>query len=279
MSVVERLAELGGVATRATLVRLTSRAELDRAVLGGDVVRVARGKLALPQADEGLRAAHALSGVLSHTSAALHWGWELKTVPERPHVTVPEKRRVAPERRAGVFLHRCDLHADDVDGIVTTRETTLLQSMRMLPFDEGLALPTLPCATTSRRAPCDASLRACADRAPQGSGGSARKRPRRRPTRSSRSCAPSPSTCQGCACGHSCGSRRRCGPFAWHGDRAALRRDAKRYNLMVLDGWIVLRFAWEDVMHEAKYVSRVLHSVVSLAQRQGQVACSRCSAA
>jgi hypothetical protein len=47
---------------------------------------------------------------------------------------------------------------------------------------------------------------------------------------------------------------------------------------MVLDGWIVLRFAWEDVMHQGDYVSRVLHAVVSLAQRQGQVLC-RCLAA
>ncbi|MEO7942155.1 MAG: hypothetical protein ABIR34_02010, partial [Marmoricola sp.] len=140
MSVVEWLVELGGVATRATLVRLTSRAELDRALLGGDIVRVARGKLASPRADEGLRAAHALSGVLSQTSAALHWGWELKTVPKNPHVTVPEKRRVSPERRRGVSLHRGDLHPDDVDGFVTTPEVTLLQSFRMLPFDEGLAL-------------------------------------------------------------------------------------------------------------------------------------------
>lgn len=103
------MVELGGVATRATLLRLTSRAELDRAVLGGDVVRVARGKLALPQADEALRAAHALAGVLSHTSAAMQWGWELKTVPKRPHVTVPEKRKVSVHRRNGVHLHRCDL--------------------------------------------------------------------------------------------------------------------------------------------------------------------------
>ncbi len=36
--------------------------------------------------------------------------------------------------------------------------------------------------------------------------------------------------------------------FAWHGSRAALRRDAKRYDEFVVRGWLVLRFAWEDVM-------------------------------
>ena len=30
--------------------------------------------------------------------------------------------------------------------------------------------------------------------------------------------------------------------FEWHSSRQALRRDARRYNLLVIDGWIVLRF-------------------------------------
>ena len=52
--------------------------------------------------------------------------------------------------------------------------------------------------------------------------------------------------------------------FEWHGGRAALRKDARRYNPLVIDGWIVLRFAWEDVMHDQDYVRAVLRSVVSL---------------
>ena len=38
--------------------------------------------------------------------------------------------------------------------------------------------------------------------------------------------------------------------FEWHGGRASLARDARRYNLLVVNGWVVLRFAWEQVMHE-----------------------------
>ena len=52
--------------------------------------------------------------------------------------------------------------------------------------------------------------------------------------------------------------------FEWHGDRRALRRDARRYNLLVVDGWIVLRFAWEDVMFDPDYVRDVLVAVVEL---------------
>ncbi len=55
--------------------------------------------------------------------------------------------------------------------------------------------------------------------------------------------------------------------FEWHGDRAALRRDARRYDLLVANGWVVLRFAYEDVMHDQDWVRRVLVSTVERTQR------------
>ena len=67
--------------------------------------------------------------------------------------------------------------------------------------------------------------------------------------------------------------------FEWHGDRRALRRDARRYNLLVVDGWIVLRFAWEDVMFDQEYVRDVLVAVVSLVHRRRKVAGCTCGAA
>jgi len=67
--------------------------------------------------------------------------------------------------------------------------------------------------------------------------------------------------------------------FEWHGDRRALRRDARRYNLLVVDGWIVLRFAWEDVMFDQPYVRDVLVAVVSLVHRRREVAGCTCGAA
>lgn len=56
--------------------------------------------------------------------------------------------------------------------------------------------------------------------------------------------------------------------FEWHGDRAALRRDARRYDLLVADGWTVLRFAYEDVMHDQDWVRRVLVSTVERTQQR-----------
>lgn len=49
MSVVEVLHQLGGVAPRATLVRLVGRNSLDRAITAGDVIRLAHGRYGLPE--------------------------------------------------------------------------------------------------------------------------------------------------------------------------------------------------------------------------------------
>ncbi|MCD6640496.1 MAG: endonuclease domain-containing protein [Nocardioides sp.] len=42
--------------------------------------------------------------------------------------------------------------------------------------------------------------------------------------------------------------------WSFHVGRKAHRRDCVRYNLLVLRGWRVLRFTWEQVMHEQAYV-------------------------
>ena len=47
---------------------------------------------------------------------------------------------------------------------------------------------------------------------------------------------------------------RAANPFEWHGSRSALRADCRRYNGLALAGWLVLRFAWEDVMFRPEYV-------------------------
>lgn len=51
--------------------------------------------------------------------------------------------------------------------------------------------------------------------------------------------------------------------FEWHGDRAALGRDARRYNRLSVNGWLVLRFTWEDVMFHPDEVAVVLRAAVA----------------
>jgi very-short-patch-repair endonuclease len=66
---------------------------------------------------------------------------------------------------------------------------------------------------------------------------------------------------------------------AWHSSRRALRRDCTRYNALVLDGWLVLRFTWEQVMFEPAYVRRCLEAAVRRTDRQARRVTTRRSAA
>jgi hypothetical protein len=218
------LLELGGVATRATLVRCTSRSAVDRALAAGQLVAVARGRYALPAADEAVAAPHARPAVLSHTSAAIHHGWAVKQVPARPHVTVRRDRRPPTGGWGAVHVHYATLDAGDiVDGVATGKVLTLQQCLRSLPFDEVDDLSVEPQVLITSVEPwCrpdlgDLGLRIVLE----------------------------------------------ADSFAWHGDRAALAADARRYNLLVADGWLVLRFAWEHVMLQPEHVRTVLEAVVA----------------
>ena len=291
MNLDEVLRRAGGVADRATLVALTSRTAVDKALRKGEIVRDGPGRYALPVADEALRAANALSGLVSHRSAALHWGWQLKTVPKKPDVLVPRNRNVSAARREQVALHRGAVTADEVRGIVTSPRRTLVDCLRSLPFDEALAIADsalrrgaftqetlLELASTVRGAgargcrevaakadaraanPFESVLRAIAlevpglDLVPQ-------------VEIRARNFSLQPDLVD---------ARRRivleADSFAWHGDRASLRWDTQRYNNLVIRGWLVLRFAWEDVMHDPAYVRRTLTMLADLVAERAELA-------
>ena len=59
--------------------------------------------------------------------------------------------------------------------------------------------------------------------------------------------------------------------FEWHGNRAALASDCRRYNQMVVGGWLVLRFSYEDVMFHPDEVRLVLCRAVALAELLNKV--------
>jgi hypothetical protein len=140
MSVVESLERLGGVATRAALIAATDRIRVDRALEAGDVIVLARGRYALPDADEARRAAHRLTGAVCRRSAAQLWGWELLRTPDRPEITVRRNRKLTPSQRGRASIHWGNLHPSEVDDGVTTRARTLSDCLRSLPFDEALAV-------------------------------------------------------------------------------------------------------------------------------------------
>ena len=60
--------------------------------------------------------------------------------------------------------------------------------------------------------------------------------------------------------------------FAFHGAREQLRHDCWRYDELVARGWVVLRFAWEQVMFAPEWVRSVLVKVVRRARERALVA-------
>lgn len=56
---------------------------------------------------------------------------------------------------------------------------------------------------------------------------------------------------------------------AFHSDRHSFERDRRRQNLLVLDGWLVLRFTWEQITLDPEGVIATIRAAVR--QRQAHV--------
>ena len=89
------------------------------------VVHDARGAYSLPTAPAALRAANAHAGVVSHLSAAAAHGWELKSTPELPHLTVPRNRNVDRAARTASVPHGATLTDGEIQARVTSPERTV----------------------------------------------------------------------------------------------------------------------------------------------------------
>ena len=284
MDVSYLLRDLGGIARRSALLRVVDRAQLERALAGGLVVRDGRGLYALPGADEVRRVAARLGGVLCLTSAALQHGWAVKTAPDRPHVLVSRGRKLPPGARALAHVHVGDPAACRVRDGVTDPALTLEHCLRQLPYDEALAVadsalragagrqlldelaerargPGSPqirrvCENADARAdnPFESALRAVAHDVP-----GLHVVPQTVITDGTFTVRPDLVDQQLLVV-------LEADSFAWHGKRSALAADARRYNELVIRGWIVLRFSYEDVMFHADEVRRVLLAVVALAE-------------
>lgn len=290
----EALALLGGVARRADLVRAVGRAAVDGALADGSLVVLTRGTYGSAETDAAVAAAAAVSGVLCHRSAALAWGWAVRTVPDRPDVALPRSRRVAPGRVAGLRVHRVDLHPDDVVDGRTSRDRTLVDCLRHLPFAEALAI-----ADSALRAGSTSSHLLALGRDARGPGSAVVRDVAA--IADGRAANPFESSLRAICLDvpgldvvpqvdvrapHWLGRpdlvderlelALEADSFAWHGDRAALHRDANRYNAFVAAGWAVLRFSWEEVLLHPERVRSTLEAVV--ARRSPRCAGSRCAA-
>lgn len=284
---VSSLGRLGGVARWGALRRTCSGRQLRRAVRHGHIVRTAYGRYALPHADAARLAGSRLTGTVSHTSAALHWGWAVKTAPAEPHVTVSRHRNIASHRRDDVVLHWRDLGPDDIaDGWVTSPVRTVIDCCVDLPFDEALAV-------------FDSSWRAGLK--PREVQLAARKLPVRQRDRvwavaraaDPRAANPFESVLRAIAMTvpglqvqpqvvvKQTGFWARvdladeqlrivleADSFEFHSSRKAFDRDCRRYNGLVVRDWLVLRFTWEQVMFEQELVAAVLRALVALQRKR-----------
>jgi very-short-patch-repair endonuclease len=289
MRAVKALVRLGGTATRRQLrLSVVHWRHVDAALDAGVVVRTSRGRYCLAGTDASRAAALRLSGAASHTTAALHWGWKVRMAPPEPHVTVRAKRSLVAGASEGVTVHWRDLDADDVaDGWVTTPVRTLIDCCVDLPFADALSV-----ADSARRSglgPREVLARSA-------------WLPRRQRDRVARVVAASDAR----AAGPFESSLRaialdvpglvvepqtriryedfyarvdladealrivlEADSHEFHVERGAFDRDCRRYNGLVVRGWLVLRFTWEQVMFEPGVVRRVLEDAVALRRAQG----------
>lgn len=288
MDPVEALTQLGGVARSAPLRALTSRRVLNRAILAGLVHHPRRDCYTLPTVQEHRRLAHAMTAVLSHESAALHYGWAVVEVPDRAQVVVRRNRNLSRAEQATVDARWRRLAETEVRDGVTVPLRTVLDCARDLPFPRALAV-------------ADAALRArdiTSDElgsAVQGLQGAGRRAACRVAAQASGLAAnPFESVLRSIALDVP-GLRpvaqlriREHGLYAtvdvgdeslrlalegdsWseHGGRRAFRKDCRRYDELVAWGWTVFRFTWEDVMLQPEFVRWCLESW--LASRAGGV--------
>ena len=280
--VVAAIGRCGGISDTATLVRLTSRTQLDNAMMRGLILKDARGRYALPTAELGRRTANQLSAVMSHTSAAAHWGWEMKVVPLRPTVTVPRKRRVPAIVRRETDVFWRTLGAGPIaPGQATSPLQTVIDCARWLPFDEALAIADS--ALRHRSVTRDQLLAARPTIAGRGSPAVVRVLC----VADGRADNPFESALRATSLDVTdlrlvpqveirSRGRRMVRPdlvdealrivveadsFEHHGSRRALAIDCARYDNLVSDGWTVLRFAWEQVMFQPGWVLGCLNAV------------------
>ncbi|MFI5729803.1 DUF559 domain-containing protein [Kribbella sp. NPDC051587] len=276
--VVEIVGRRGGTATFAQLRALVSARAIRTALVGGQIRRVAKGVYALPQAPAALVAARSQGGVVSHLSAAQHWGFGVIDPPLRPHVTIPPDRA---RRRAGL---PCTLHWGDVPALddVTTPTRTVLDCLRILPMREGLAI-------------ADSALRRGVDRDELLAAAERLRGPHRR--RIQRTVALADGRAESVLesafrallieagidgfvpqvavrsdgfsarldLGH-LGLRLglEADSFEHHGTRPALVKDCRRQVNLTLLGWRILRFSWEDIMYDGEWVVDAVRRAVGL---------------
>lgn len=278
MDIAQTIERLGGWASWSELRAAHPKRTILRAVASGIIVRKGRGRYVTALAEGQFVAAVACSGVLSHTSAALHHGWSVKTVPDVAQVTIARKRGRGRSAAEGVRLHRADVTPSERAKGVTDPLRTVLDCARHLPFDEALAVAdsALRHRTIARSDLIAASAQAL--------GPGARAVRRVATLADGRAANPLESVLRaltieegfrltpqlvvaesGMFGAVDLGSEElrlavEAEGYQTHGTRKGLRRDCRRHTLFEVFGWDSLRYSYEDVMFDQEWVRWTLRS-------------------
>lgn len=274
MDPVAALTRLGGIASHADLLVLTSRKRLRRAVAARRVVHVARNRYALPSADLARAIAAEVDGHLRLLSAAAHWGWKVKWPAQFPQLQVAKK----PEHPVDAWLAIDVLPACALDGWATSRVQTVLDCAAELAFDEALAVAdsalrsgevsgeqleaamgaatpdvrrVLAHATALAANPFESVLRAILIE-----GGFAVV-PQWATEVDGVTYHPDLADPFG-------GLAIEANSWAHHATKADHDADCVRYNALVIGGWTVLRFTWEQVMFSPHAVVATVRGAYAL---------------
>jgi very-short-patch-repair endonuclease len=260
---------------RALGVRRTS---LETALRQGRVVRTRRGQFRSSGLDTALDAAIAVTGVLSHRSAALHLGLEVATAPEKPEVIVRRNRNLSPAHRARVSPFYRNLAASEVRQGVTTPVRTVLDCARDLPYAEALVVADsalrrevtnvdqLRRAARALRGPRSAAAARVAGTAHVRSANVFESSLRAIALDAGLDVVPQTQvTDRGLFAMVDLADEGRrlvieAESFEFHATRRGFRRDVRRYTELAVFGWTVLRFTWEDVTLQPHYVRWALES-------------------
>lgn len=287
MKAVPALERLGGVASTRALLRLTNRRQIRRALAKGTITRLARGRYALPTAEVARTAAAEVAGVVCLRSAAAHHGWELKNHPGLPEVAINPRRHLDAGRREGVRIVWMNVGDDDVQAGVTCPLKTVIDCARHLPFDEALAIADSALRsgkvtrteldTTSVRGAGAAAVRRVLAHADGRAANPFESVLRALCVEEGLDVVPQQPVDLSTGTVHPdlvVLSRRlaiEADSWSFHATRKAHKRDCARYNLLVIHRWRVLRFTWEQVMHEPAYVRWVLRQVAAECVGQDEV--------
>lgn len=272
------LPRLGGVASRRELLQLITKAELDACLASGQLVKVGQSQIALPAAADAVAIARRFGGVLAGESAALHWGWKVKSPPPVPVVLAPRNHGRSTNE---VKLVRRDVPAGWTEKGALNRAATVVDCARRIPFDSALAVAdsalrsrqvtagelgkaadalsgrfqsrvtrVLDAASPLAANPFESVARAIADEVP-----GLRVRPQ-------------VSIVPGERCDLVDETLRiviECDSWEFHSGEELFRRDVRRYTRLTVNGWLVIRLTWEDVMFRPDWVRAHLSAAVEAA--------------